>query len=84
MNSGHVLRVFSLKFLRESSAQVPGSQAEICALQVAVLTSSHVSRLVVCQSQLFLAPRELCQPGVNPLVHESGHGGSIYTVEIGT
>ena len=83
VNSGHVLRVLSLKFPKDGSSLVPGSRAEICVPLVAVLMSSHVSRPVVCQSQLSLAHREFCQPGVNPLVHETGHGGSIYTTEIG-
>ena len=72
-----------LKFPKDGSSLVPGSRAEICVPLVAVLMSSHVSRPVVCQSQLSLAHREFCQPGVNPLVHETGHGGSIYTTEIG-
>ena len=71
MNSGHVLRVLSLKFPKDGSSLVPGSRAEICVPLVAVLMSSHVSRPVVCQSQLSLAHREFCQPGVNPLVHET-------------
>ena len=83
MNSGHVLRVLSLKFPKDGSAQVPGSWAEICAPWVAVLLSSHASQPVVCQSQLFLAHQEFCLPGISPFVHESGHGGSIHTVEIG-
>ena len=83
VNSGHVLRVLSLKFPKDSSILVSGSWAEVCDPLVAVLMSSHVSRPVVCQSQLFLAHREFCQPGVNTLVHETGHGGSIYTTEIG-
>ena len=82
VNSGHVLRVLSLKFPKDGSFLVSGSWAETCVPLVAVLMSSHVSRPVVCQSQLSLAHREFCQLG-NPLVHETGHGGSIYTTEIG-
>ena len=44
MNSGHVLRVLSLKFPKDGSSLVPGSRAEICVPLVAVLMSSHVSR----------------------------------------
>ena len=83
MNSGHVLRVLSLKFPKDSSAQAPGRQAEVCAPLAVVLMFSYVSRPAVCQNQLFLAHREFCQLGVNPLVRESGHGGSVYAVETG-
>ena len=75
VNSGHVLRVLSLKFPKDSSARAPGRQAEVCAPLAVVLMFSHVSRPPVCQSQLFLAHREFCQLGVNPLVHETGHAG---------